>query len=108
MCIRDSYKADVTGGFGAEYFPTAPNIGFKIGSQVMMLNNDPKKRWVNGSMGVIESIKCIDGEETLGIRLEDNDRLAFVTRFMWEVVRFKVCLLYTSLSGSNKPALVTV
>lgn len=85
-----NYKADVTGDFGAEYFPTAPNIGFKIGSQVMMLNNDPKKRWVNGSMGVIESIKCIDGEETLGIRLEDNDRLAFVTRFMWEVVRFKV------------------
>ncbi len=85
-----SYKAEVTGDFGAEYYPTAPTMGFKLGSQVMMLNNDPKKRWVNGSMGVIESIKTIDGEETLGVRLQDSDRMAYVTRFMWEVVRFKI------------------
>lgn len=84
------YKAEITGDFGKEYYPTASLLDLKIGSQVMMLNNDAKRRYVNGSMGVIESIKTIDGEESLGIRLRDSDRLVYVTRYMWEVVRFKV------------------
>ncbi len=84
------YKAEVSGDFSKEYFPTAPILSFKIGSQVMLLNNDAKKRWVNGTMGIIESIKTVDNEEVLGVRLENNNRLVEVGRFSWEVVRFKI------------------
>ncbi len=84
------YDALVSGNFGAEYYPTAHSLQFKVGSQVMMLNNDHKKRYVNGSMGVIEAIKTINDQETLSIRLQDGDRIANVTQFVWEVVRFKI------------------
>lgn len=84
------YKAEIRGDFSKEYFPTATALSFKIGSQVMLLNNDPKKRWVNGSMGIIESIKTIEEEEVVGIRLQGTNRLVEVPRYTWEVVRFKV------------------
>lgn len=83
------FNAEVTGTFGPEYFPTAQKFQFKVGAQVMMLNNDAKKRWVNGSMGVVEAIKKVDGEENLSIRLQD-DRLVLVPRFCWEVIRFSL------------------
>ncbi len=84
-------EAKVCGDFGKEYYPTATNLQFKMGSQIMLLNNDQKKRWVNGSIGIIQAIKHDeDGEECLYIRLHHNDRLISVTPFMWEVYKFSV------------------
>jgi ATP-dependent DNA helicase PIF1 len=81
--------AVIKGEFGKEYFPTSTILQFKIGAQIMLLNNDLKKRWVNGSMGVIEAIKKDeDGEPYLHVRLQDNDRTVKVYRFEWEVYRF--------------------
>lgn len=83
------YEAEVEGDFGKEYFPTAPALQFKIGSQIMLLTNDPKKRWVNGSIGIIESIhKDENNEQYVNIRLQDNQRVVPVSPFMWEVFRF--------------------
>jgi ATP-dependent exoDNAse (exonuclease V) alpha subunit len=82
-------KAEVKGDFVKEYFPTAPKLQFKLGAQIMLLNNDPKKRWVNGSIGVIEAVKTNrDGDEYINVRLHDNDRLVSVEPFAWEVFRF--------------------
>ncbi len=81
--------ASISGQFGKEYFPTSTQLQFKVGSQIMLLNNDPKKRWVNGSIGVIESLrKDADGEEYVSVRLHDTERLVSVNRHMWEVYRF--------------------
>lgn len=33
--------------------PTDDELRFKVGAQVMMLNNDPQDRWVNGTLGRI-------------------------------------------------------
>ncbi len=82
-------KAAVKGDFGKEYYPTATALQFKVGSQIMLLNNDSKKRWVNGSMGVIEAAKKDEeGESYLQVRLQDNEKLVNVGRFEWEVYRF--------------------
>lgn len=82
-------KAAVKGDFGKEYYPTATALRFKVGSQIMLLNNDSKKRWVNGSMGVIEATKTDeDGESCLQVRLQDNHKLVNVGRFEWEVYSF--------------------
>lgn len=81
--------AIIKGEFGKEYFPTATMLQFKVGSQIMLLNNDPKKRWVNGSIGIIESIKeNAAGDEYINVRLQDSNRLCSVERHLWEVYRF--------------------
>jgi ATP-dependent DNA helicase PIF1 len=88
-------NAIIKGDFGREYYPTATVLQFKIGSQIMLLNNDQKKRWVNGSIGVIEKIKeDEDGEEYVRVRLQDNDKVVSVSRYTWEVYRF-------TLEGKN-------
>lgn len=84
-------EAVVRGDFGKEYFPTATQLQFKIGAQIMLLNNDQKKRWVNGSIGIIEAVKRDeDDEEYLRVRLHDNDKLVSVSPFQWEVYKFSV------------------
>ena len=50
-------SAHISGQFGKEYFPTNEFLQFKKGAQVMLLNNDSKKRWVNGSVGCIVDIE---------------------------------------------------
>ena len=82
-------SAKITGNFGKEYFPTTTDLQFKIGAQIMLLNNDQKKRWVNGSIGVIESVKeDKNGEQYLNVRLHYNDKQVPVYAHTWEVFRF--------------------
>jgi ATP-dependent exoDNAse (exonuclease V) alpha subunit len=84
-------EAEIKGEFGKEYFPTATTLGFKVGAQVMMLNNDSDRRWVNGSLGVIESVKKDEeGEQYLIVRLQDESDTVEVYPFTWEVYRFGV------------------
>lgn len=85
-----SYKAVLEGNFAKEYYPTALDLQFKVGSQVMMLNNDAKKRWVNGSVGKISSIKKVGGEDVVSVLLQDSRSVVNVTRFQWEVFRFSL------------------
>ena len=84
-------KADVKGEFTKEYFPTSTDLQYKIGAQIMMLNNDSGKRWVNGSIGIIEGIGTNDeGMECLRVRLQGRMGCVEVTPFTWEVFRFGV------------------
>jgi ATP-dependent DNA helicase PIF1 len=83
--------ATISGDFGKEYYPTATDLQFKLGAQVMLLNNDPKKRWVNGSVGVIEAVqKDAEGQSCVAIRLQGNDKLVQVPAYSWEVYRFSL------------------
>ena len=82
-------RADVAGDFGREHYPTATELAFKEGAQVMMLNNDAAGRWVNGSIGTIESLEQDDeGEDFLFVRLRDGDDLVDVRPHTWDLVRF--------------------
>ncbi|QQR69901.1 MAG: AAA family ATPase [Alphaproteobacteria bacterium] len=84
-------QAQISGEFGKEYFPTATELRFKPGAQIMMLNNDSNKRWVNGSIGAIKAVKKdIEGKEYLQVQLEDDDELVEVYPYRWEVYRFDV------------------
>ena len=81
--------AHVEGDFAREYYPTAAELAFKEGAQIMMVNNDTEGRWVNGSIGTIESLEQHEGEEdALLVRLRDKDELVEVGRHTWELVRF--------------------
>jgi ATP-dependent exoDNAse (exonuclease V) alpha subunit len=81
--------ASTIGEFGREYHPTAVDLCFKIGAQIMMLTNDSDGLWVNGSIGVIESVEQAEEDGlTLMVRLQDSGSLVPVQRHQWQVYRF--------------------
>lgn len=47
------YEGEARGSFEDREHPTDISLLVKIGAQVMMLNNDQQKRWVNGTMGKV-------------------------------------------------------
>lgn len=50
------YKAIIQGDLERSSFPTEVELCLKKGAQVMLLKNDKDKRWVNGSIGFIDSL----------------------------------------------------
>ena len=82
-------RAEVSGDFGREHYPTAAELAFKEGAQIMMLNNDAAGRWVNGSIGAIESVEEEEEEgDLLLVRLRGEDELVEVRAHTWDLVRF--------------------
>ncbi len=51
-----SYRAEISGELDKASFPTEENLQLKKGAQVMFLKNDKDKRWVNGTIGFVESL----------------------------------------------------
>ena len=51
--VLKTYQGLVQGSFEDREPPTDLELRVKIGAQVMMLNNDMRKRWVNGTMGKV-------------------------------------------------------
>ena len=51
-----TYSASVTGLFDPSIYPTEAILELKRGAQVMLLKNDPEKRWVNGTLGQISTL----------------------------------------------------
>jgi len=84
-----TFSANIQGGFGKEYLPTAIDLQVKVGSQVMMLNNDAAGRWVNGSVGKIVDIVSESNEAVIVVELQGGDTVD-VTPHTWEVFRFYV------------------
>jgi ATP-dependent DNA helicase PIF1 len=83
------FEAQVKGKFDKEYFPTSTLLEFKVGSQIMMLNNDTADRWVNGSIGIIKNVgENADGEACVRIQLSDDNEVVEVIPHQWEVYRF--------------------
>ena len=60
-----TFRGFANGTFENREFPTDLNLQIKVGAQVMMLNNDQRKRWVNGTMGKIIGIQKPEDEGEL-------------------------------------------
>ena len=81
--------AEIAGDFGREYHPTATELAYKVGAQVMLLNNDAEKRWVNGSIGIIDDVKKDEaGDLYIAVKLQDGGEIVSVYRHIWEVAKF--------------------
>lgn len=86
----ESFSLDgaLSGGFDVKSLPTHQRLELKTGAQVMLLNNDPGGRWVNGTIGKIISTSR-DYEATAAIRVAlAGGVVVDVTPFTWEVFRF--------------------
>ncbi|MBP9687000.1 MAG: ATP-binding domain-containing protein [Candidatus Doudnabacteria bacterium] len=58
------FAGSALGTFEDRELPTDLQLQVKIGAQVMMLNNDQRKRWVNGTMGKVVVIRKRAGQGT--------------------------------------------
>lgn len=84
-----SYKADISGNFEKYSYPTEPELQIGVGAQVMLLNNDPGGRWVNGSVGKIAAIEQ-DKEndaDAIFIQLSDGGTEEVIP-YTWEIFHF--------------------
>ena len=75
----------IKGDFSETSLPTPIELQLKPGAQVIFIKNDKDKRWVNGTLGVVD---YIDEEEGLiGVITEDG-REHDVEREVWENMRY--------------------
>jgi len=70
--------------------PVEDALSFKVGAQIMMLNNDPSDRWVNGTLGRIAWAGRDDGDPrggvVVGVEFPDGT-VAAVHPHTWEATR---------------------
>ncbi len=84
-----TYLASVSGNFAARLFPTEPALKLKVGAQVMFIKNDPQRRFVNGTIGKVISLK----PDQIAVQVEEQDgtsKLVEVERLVWEIERYKL------------------
>ena len=77
-----SYQAQATGQFYKELFPTDEVLKLKKGAQVIMIKNDPEKRWVNGSIGTIHDI----AEKKIKVKI--NHKIYEVKKEKWDRIQY--------------------
>ncbi|MDE6397123.1 MAG: AAA family ATPase, partial [Muribaculaceae bacterium] len=63
-----TFEGSLIDDFPANALPTDLNLKLKAGAQVVFIKNDPDKRWVNGTLAVVEV--CMP--DNLTVRTEDG------------------------------------
>ncbi len=85
------YRGSIEGKFDNKYLPTDVDLRVKVGTQVMMLNNDSQGRWINGTIGEIVGIDSSErangGTDSLLIELETGDTVQ-VNQHQWDIYQF--------------------
>lgn len=79
-----TYAATIGGDIDGFEFPADERLQLAVGAQVMLLNNDAAERWVNGSIGRVESIGEDEDGPVIGVRLRDQ-RTVQVRPHTWEI-----------------------
>ncbi len=83
-----SFVASVTGNFNPRLFPTELNLKLKLGAQVMFVKNDPKRQFVNGTIGKI--VKLTDDLIMVLVETPDGkQKFIEVDKMEWEIQKYK-------------------
>ncbi|MBI4844043.1 MAG: AAA family ATPase [Nitrospirae bacterium] len=98
------YHGVIEGGFEGRNLPTSQVLTIKKGSQVMLLNNDPHGRWINGTIGLVEEIEeGEDAPDILWVKLPDGET-ADIMPYKWEMFEFsydkKMSRIFSESIGS--------
>lgn len=82
---EQEFWADINGRVEKNMYPTNEELMLKEGAQVMFVNNDSDRRWVNGSIGTIMAIDPV--MELVVVEMLDGVRVE-VQPFTWEISRY--------------------
>ena len=81
------FFALVKGKFGEEQCPAAERLHLKRGAKVMLLNNDPEGKWVNGTMGIVTGFTKNGKEEAVNVQLQYGNDVE-VAPYTWTVFEY--------------------
>lgn len=79
------FHGEVTGEFPLTSLPTPMELSIKPGAQVIFIKNDKDKRWVNGTLGVVDTID--ESQGIITVITEDGNEYD-VERDVWENIRY--------------------
>ena len=85
------YEGFIEGEFDRRSLPTEEALELKRGAQVMLLTNDRKGRFVNGTIGRVSEITKApdaDGDDVVTVELPDGDEVDLSPN-TWELFRFQ-------------------
>ena len=77
------FQCTVNKDFDERQFPTEPMLRLKPGAQVIMLRNDPDKRWVNGTIAEVAELS----QESVSVRIEGQSHE--LSRMKWEKIEYE-------------------
>ncbi len=84
-----TFIAELTGAFDAKQAPCEPVLKLKLGAQVMFVKNDPKREFVNGTIGKIVRLDA----DRIVVQVEDRDgtqKNLEVERQTWDIMRYSL------------------
>lgn len=82
-----TFNAEITGDMDGAEYPADEILSIAPGSQIMLINNDPVDRWVNGTLGKVTEISKDDnGRPFVDVLLRDG-RSVVVEQHTWTVTR---------------------
>ncbi len=88
------FTGKLKGSFDRGSLPTDIDLNLKVGSQIMLVNNDSAGRWVNGTVGKVTSI--MDNEEPEIIAEIPGGKEVEISPYTWKMYR----LVYNRGLGS--------
>ncbi|MDY6999899.1 MAG: AAA family ATPase, partial [Actinomycetota bacterium] len=81
-----AHHARVSGDLSLFDAPVEETLRFKVGAQIMMLNNDQAGRWVNGTLGRVAGVGYDRHGAVVEVEFRDGS-CAEVAPFSWEATR---------------------
>ncbi|MCM1065959.1 MAG: AAA family ATPase [Muribaculaceae bacterium] len=78
------YRGEVSGDFPPTAYPTDLELRLKVGAQVIFLRNDPERRFVNGTLGIVSRTE----PDKLIVELENGSEID-VEPVSWENVSYE-------------------
>ena len=82
-----NFSASIDGVVEPSEYPTEREMTLCVGARIVMLNNDPDERWVNGTMATVAYVN----DDILIVRIEGKEGAAVeVKRNKWTFLDYKV------------------
>ena len=88
-------KGKLEGKFEQSHLPTETELQLKVGAQIMLVNNDIRKKWVNGTVGKILEIEEKNKSLQLVVELSSGVKVN-VKPYTWDVSR----IFYNKAKGA--------
>ena len=83
------FTGSIQGQFNERNPPAPPNLKLRQGAQVMFVRNDPEKRFVNGTLGIVESLD----HKSIVVKIRDEStqeiKTIDVDKSTWEIIRYR-------------------
>ncbi len=79
------YESKTKGNFSANRLPVPSQLALKKGARVMAVRNDPKKRWVNGSLGTVVTLS----PEEVFVRFDTDPAVRKIEPEKWDMINYK-------------------